>query len=83
LTPQQEEELENFRQEKVKIRRELRDVQFELRRDIERLEVWIKFINIGLVPILLAFTALGAWMVRRKRKGEKGNSAFDKLRPGN
>jgi ABC-type uncharacterized transport system involved in gliding motility auxiliary subunit len=83
LTPQQEEELENFRQEKVKIRRELRDVQFELRRDIERLEVWIKFINIGLVPILLAFTALGAWMVRRKRKGEKSNSAFDKLRPGN
>jgi ABC-type uncharacterized transport system involved in gliding motility auxiliary subunit len=67
FTSEQEEELENFRQEKVKIRRELRDVQFELRRDIERLQAWIKFINIGLVPLLLAFTALGAWMVRRKR----------------
>lgn len=68
FTPQQEEELENFRQEKVKIRRELRDVQFELRKDIERLEAWIKFINIGLVPLLLALAAVGSLIVRRRRK---------------
>jgi ABC-type uncharacterized transport system involved in gliding motility auxiliary subunit len=73
LTAQQEEELENFRQEKVKIRRELRDVQFELRRDIERLEAWIKVSNIGLVPLLLGFIALGSWTVRRKRQWAKDN----------
>jgi len=70
LTPQQEEELENFRQEKVKVRRELRDVQFELRRDIERLETWIKFINIGLVPLLLVVIVTGMWAMRRKKSAE-------------
>lgn len=68
LTPQQEEELDRFLQEKVKVRRELRDVQFELRRDIERLQAWIKFINIGLVPLLLSLAAAGSWIVRRKKK---------------
>ncbi|MDF1526880.1 MAG: Gldg family protein [bacterium] len=69
FTPEQEEELENFRQEKVKVRRELRNVQFELRRDIERLQAWIKFINIGLVPLLLVIFAVGSWAVRRRKQG--------------
>jgi len=72
LTTQQEEELENFRQEKIKIRRDLRDVQFELRRDIERLQAWIKFINIGLVPLLLTIFAVGSWTVRRRGKSGMG-----------
>jgi len=70
MTPQQEEELENFREERVKVRRELRDVQFELRRDIERLQVWIKFINIGLVPLLLVVIVAGMWAVRRRKSAE-------------
>jgi ABC-type uncharacterized transport system involved in gliding motility auxiliary subunit len=68
LTPEQEQELEDFRAEKVKIRKELRNVQFELRRDMERLQAWIKFINIGLVPILLALITLGLWAYRRKKQ---------------
>ena len=59
--------MENFRQEKVKVRRELRNVQFELRRDLERLQAWIKFFNIGLVPLLLVVFAVGSWAVRRKQ----------------
>ena len=69
FTEEQEKELENFRLEKVKIRRELRDVQYQLRRDIQRLEGWIKFINIGLIPILISLAAVGVWVVRRRRKG--------------
>lgn len=72
LTPQQEEEMENFRQERVKVRRELRDVQFELRRDIERLQAWIKFINIGFIPLLIAVVAVVSWTVRRKGKSGVG-----------
>ncbi len=67
FTTEQEEELENFRTEKVKVRRELRNVQFELRRDIERLQAWIKFVNIGLVPLLLVVFAVGSWAVRRRK----------------
>lgn len=68
FTEEQEKELENFRQEKVKIRRELRDVQYQLRRDIERLQGWIKFINIGLIPILISLAAVGIWVLKRRQK---------------
>ncbi|UCF30250.1 MAG: Gldg family protein, partial [bacterium] len=73
LTPEQEQEVERFRGEKVKIRQELREVQYQLRREIERLEVWLKFINILLVPVLISLTATGAWIVRRRR--DRGFSA--------
>ncbi len=73
LTAQQEEELDRFLQEKVEIRRELRNVQYQLRRDIESLEAWIKFINIGLVPLLLLIAAVGIWILKRKKRSEFGN----------
>jgi ABC-type uncharacterized transport system involved in gliding motility auxiliary subunit len=51
----------------VKTRKELRDVQFQLRKDIERLATWLKVINIGLVPALVTLAALGLWLMRRRR----------------
>ncbi|MGD8352761.1 MAG: Gldg family protein [Pseudomonadota bacterium] len=68
LTPEQEKELEGFLEQKVRIRKDLRNVQFELRRDIQRLETWIKFVNIGLIPLLFAVTATLVWVVRKRRK---------------
>ena len=55
---EQQDAIEQFRQEKVRIRRQLRDVQHELNKDIEQLGTTLKFINIGLVPLLLALGAL-------------------------
>ena len=54
LTPDQEAEIERFREQKVRIRTELRAVQRNLREDIERIHSWIKFVNIGLVPLFVA-----------------------------
>lgn len=70
LTAEQQEEIEKFRREKVRIRKELREVQHQLRQDIERLEGWLKFINIGLVPLLITVgaTVVG---VRRARGGPR------------
>lgn len=67
LSPEQETELETFLQEKIRIRKDLREVQYQLRRDIERLQDWIRFINIGLVPLIIALAATGAWLWRRRR----------------
>ncbi len=53
LTPDQEAEIERFREQKVRIRTELREVQRNLREDIERIHSWIKFVNIGLVPLFV------------------------------
>ena len=69
LTPEQQAEIEKFRAEQVATRKDLRAVQHQLVRDIEGLGRTIKFINIGLMPILVGVAALGlgAWRARRRR----------------
>ena len=41
------------------IRRELREVKRALREDIDRLDGWLKFANIALVPLLIGIGGLG------------------------
>ena len=68
LSKDQQEAIEQFRGELVQTRRELRDVQHELHKDIEGLGVRLKFLNIGLVPILITIVAVGLSMARRARR---------------
>nr|VFJ68074.1 MAG: ABC-type uncharacterized transport system involved in gliding motility, auxiliary component [Candidatus Kentron sp. FW] len=68
LSMAQQREIERFRDEKLQIRKELRDVRHKLRKNIERMEDWLKFINIGLVPILIGIGGLIAAMYRSRRK---------------
>ena len=72
LSPQQEQEIEQFRGKMIVIRKQLRDVQHNLRKDIETLEDWTKAINIGLVPILVLVIALSVAYSRHRRR--TGNS---------
>jgi ABC-type uncharacterized transport system involved in gliding motility auxiliary subunit len=69
LSPEQQQELVRFRQEKIAIRTDLRDVRRNLRRDIERLDARLKFINIALIPILIGIGGLlaGLWRINRRR----------------
>ena len=57
LSPEQKQAIDGFRDEQLKIRKELRAVQHELRKNIEQLGVILKFINIGLVPVLILLLA--------------------------
>ncbi|MDH3315823.1 MAG: ABC transporter, partial [Gammaproteobacteria bacterium] len=70
LTPAQQQELTEFLQERLRIRKDLRDVRHGLRREIETLEDWLKFINVALVPILIALSGIGVavWRVRRRQR---------------
>lgn len=69
-TKEQQEELEKFQLQKLETSRELRRVQLSLRKDIEQLGYKLKFINIGLIPVLVGVfaVALGAFKVRRRRR---------------
>ncbi|MNC66296.1 hypothetical protein D3C75_1166820 [compost metagenome] len=67
LTPEQQTTLQQFLQEKLKIRKELREVRFQLNADIEALGRSLKFVNIALVPLLLTQGVLGLWLLRRRR----------------
>ncbi|MTI12898.1 Gldg family protein [Sansalvadorimonas verongulae] len=66
MSAEQTQEVEKFKQEKLKIRKQLRDVQHQLNLDIDRLGTQLKWINILLVPMLLTLVAL-FWRGRRLR----------------
>jgi len=79
LTDAQREELVRFRQERVRIGKELREVRRQLRADIEALEAWLKFANIGLVPILIGLVGLTAGLAQVRRRRNAGAAG----QPGN
>lgn len=69
LSPEQEEEINRFRQEQIKTQRELKQVRKNLREGIEQLGVKVKVINILLVPFLVAGAGLAfAWHRRSRTK---------------
>lgn len=71
LSPQEEQALNDFQSEKLRIRKELREVQHQLNRDIEALGTKLKLINVALVPgVLIAlatFIALGRRNLRNRK----------------
>ena len=66
LSQEQADEIEKFRLEQISTRKELRAVQHELQKNIERLGTQLKFINIGLIPLLIALLALVAGLRRAR-----------------
>jgi ABC-type uncharacterized transport system involved in gliding motility auxiliary subunit len=67
MTPEQQAELTRFQQERLRIRKELRDVRRSLDVEIEQLGTKLKFLNIALVPLLLAIGAIALAFARRRR----------------
>ena len=65
FSDEQAAELEKFQAEKLKIRKQLRDVQHQLDQDIESLGTRLKVINIFLVPGLIFLWVLLAAMRKR------------------
>ena len=68
LTPEQQATVQQFMQEKVKLRKELREVRFQLNADIESLGRSLKLLNIVLLPAVLTVLVLGVWWWRRRRR---------------
>ena len=68
LTPEQQESIAAFRERLVSTRRQLREVQLALRRDIERLGAGLQFLNVALVPILVALVGLVVALLRARRR---------------
>ena len=75
LSPEQEAELKRFVAEKAHVRKELRETQRGLDVDINRLESWLKVINIAIAPLLVALAGvIVLWLRRRRRAGTTGAS---------
>lgn len=68
LSAEQQAALEQFQQKKIEIRKELRNVQHELDKDIEALGMRLKILNIFVLPLLFTLLLWGlvAWQRRRQ-----------------
>lgn len=73
LNAEQQQEIADLRMMKFKTQQQLRDVQSDLRKDIDTLDTQLKFFNIGLVPFLVALLAIvTGWLrVRKRTKGRE------------
>lgn len=71
LSVEQQAAIKRFQDQKLRIRKDLRDVRRELDEDISRLGAQLKIINIAGVPLLLTVLAIAfAWSRVRRRRQE-------------
>ncbi|MAO55453.1 MAG: ABC transporter [Rhodospirillaceae bacterium] len=65
LSGDEKRAIAEFRSRMIELRRDLRDVQHALRKDIDALDGWLKFFNIAAIPLLLGLIALIIAVARR------------------
>ncbi|HDZ09356.1 GldG family protein [Pseudohongiella sp.] len=68
ISPEQEAEIERFIELQLETRRDLREVQFELNNEIDRLGAVLKAINTALIPVLIIIAVLTATLLRNRRR---------------
>jgi len=68
LNKDQQAQIEKFRRDLVQSRTSLRQVQANLRQDVERLGNLLAFLNIAFVPMLIGAAAVMVSLLRRRRR---------------
>jgi ABC-type uncharacterized transport system involved in gliding motility auxiliary subunit len=69
LSPEQQQELVNFRKTEANVKGQLKDMRRELRASIDSLENRIKWLNIAGMPAVVILAGFAFSMTRRKRAG--------------
>jgi ABC-type uncharacterized transport system involved in gliding motility auxiliary subunit len=75
LTPEQDQELKRFTAEKARVRKELRETQRGLDVEINRLDIWLKVLNIAVAPLAVALAGALLLGLRRRRRAGEGKPA--------
>lgn len=73
LTAEQEAELRRFRAQLADTNARLREVRYNLRKDVERLGLTLRIINTAAAPLLVALAALALAAVRHARRARDRN----------
>jgi len=78
LNASQKAELEQFQSERIKIRKELRQVRHQLQQDIDSMEAWLKFVNIALIPILIGIGGFAFFVINLQKRNLANRSTAAK-----
>ncbi len=75
LSKEQQSEVQKFQDQKLQIRKDLRQVRRQLDADIEKLSARLKFLNIFLMPMLVTIAAAGFhfWKRKKRRDMQRGS----------
>lgn len=71
LSAEQQKEVENFRKKQTDVKRELKDLRKQLRRDIDSLENRIKWANIAGMPLMITLLGLAMATLKRSKTSAK------------
>ena len=71
LTAEELSEIDSYRTQASDIRKQLRGVEREFRRDIDALAGQLQFINVWLGPIIVGLIGIGMFVWRSRRRGGK------------
>src|SRR5712672_1045335 len=71
LSAEETKAIEEFRADMVQTRRQLRDVQAALRSNIGRLKTGLEFLDIALIPIIVAAAAIVLGVLRLRRRSRR------------
>lgn len=67
MTDEQQSAIDEFVEQRVAIRKALRDVRYQLERDIDALGNWLKLLNIAAAPFVLVFLLFLIFWVGKRR----------------
>lgn len=67
LSGERQQAVQRFRADLLATRAELREVQFNLHRDVDQLKRWVVALNVGVWPLLVGIVVL-AFAIRRPRR---------------
>lgn len=71
LSPEQQAEIQKVQEKERVVKRELRDVEKSLARDIRSLETRLEWVNIAGMPLLVTLLGIGLAIFKRKRTAAK------------
>ena len=71
LSPEQQAEIRSFNEKRIEMSRKLKEERKNLRREVDRLERRLTWINIGAMPLLVTFGGIGLAFWKRKHTGAK------------
>ena len=76
LTPEQQAEIDQTRRDVLALKKQLREVNHQLRADIERLGMRVTVVNVAAMPLVVGLAALGlsAYRVGRRRADRRAGT---------
>ena len=67
LSPEQQAEVQRFREKRVEVNKDLKQMRRNLRKDVNALETRLKWVNILLMPAIVIIAGLALATVKRKK----------------